>query len=80
LHATGTIACGLFLKNETKQIRQDGLKKYLASFWNVADLALIVLYLGAFLPLNYLHEDISFENEWRLVNIMLILLTFVKIN
>jgi hypothetical protein len=46
----------------------------------VADLALIFLYLGAFIPLNYLHESISFENEWRLVNIMLILLTFVKIN
>jgi hypothetical protein len=46
----------------------------------VADLVLIVLYLGVFLPLNYLHESFSFENEWRLVNIILILLTFVKIN
>ena len=46
----------------------------------MADIALIVLYLGAYLPLTYLHEIISLENEWRLVNIMLILLTFVKIN
>jgi hypothetical protein len=46
----------------------------------VADLSLIVLYLGAYLPLNYLHESINYENEWRLVNIMLILMTFVKIN
>jgi hypothetical protein len=46
----------------------------------MADLSLIVLYLGAYLPLNYMHESISFENLWRLVNIMVILLTFVKIN
>jgi hypothetical protein len=46
----------------------------------MADLSLIVLYLAAYLPLNYLHESISFENLWRLVNIMVILLTFVKIN
>jgi hypothetical protein len=39
-----------------------------------------MLYLCAYLPLNYLHESISFENEWRLVNFILILMTFVKIN
>ena len=39
-----------------------------------------MLYLGAYLPLMNFHDSISFENEWRLVNIMLILLTFVKIN
>jgi hypothetical protein len=39
-----------------------------------------MLYLGAYLPLIFIHDSISFENEWRLVNIMLILLTFVKIN
>jgi hypothetical protein len=46
----------------------------------VADLALILLYLGAYLPLSYMHECISFEHEWRIVNIFLILLTFVKFN
>ena len=46
----------------------------------MADLALILLYLGAYLPLSYMHECISFENEWRIVNIVLILLTFVKFN
>ena len=62
------------------QIYYLGFKSYLASFWNATDLTLIMLYLCAYLPLNYLHERISFENEWRLVNFILILMTFVKIN
>ena len=61
-------------------MKSDGFISYLASIWNVADFALIMLYFGAYLPLNYLHEITSFENEWRLVNVMVILLTFVKIN
>jgi hypothetical protein len=39
-----------------------------------------MLYLCAYLPLNYLHERINFENEWRSVNFILIVMTFVKIN
>jgi hypothetical protein len=46
----------------------------------VADLALIVLYLSAFLPLQYMNESNSFNDERILVNIILILVTFVKIN
>ena len=59
---------------------KNGFKSYLASIWNVADFALYVLYIGGFIPLYYLHETISFENEWRLLNIIIILLIFVKIN
>ena len=39
-----------------------------------------MLYLFAYLPLNYLDDINSFDNEWRLVNFILILMTFVKIN
>ena len=39
-----------------------------------------MLYLSAFLPLHYINDSNSFEDEKRLLNIMLILLTFVKIN
>jgi hypothetical protein len=46
----------------------------------VADLALIMLYVSAFIPLHYMNESNSFDDEKRLVNMMLILLTFVKIN
>ena len=53
---------------------------YDASCWNAADLALLVLNLGAYLPLHGLHVSISFEDGWRLVNVMQVLLTFVKIN
>ena len=37
-------------------------------------------FFGAYLPLYGLHVSISFEDEWRLVNVMQVLLTFVKIN
>jgi hypothetical protein len=57
-----------------------GFKKYITSLWNVVDLTLITLYLCAYLPLNYLHDSISFEYEWRNVNFILIMMTFVKIN
>ena len=79
-NATGTIACVLLLKIETNQINYLGFKSYIATFWNAADLTLIMLYLCAYIPLNYLHESISLENEWRLVNFILIVMTFVKIN
>ena len=79
-NATGTIACVLLLKIEMNQINYIGFKSYIATFWNAADLTLIMLYLGAYIPLNYLHESISLENEWRLVNFILIVMTFVKIN
>jgi hypothetical protein len=39
-----------------------------------------VLNLGAYLPLHGLHESISFEDWWRLSNVMLVVLTLVKIN
>ena len=79
-NATGTIACVHLLKIEMNQINYLSFKSYIKSLWNVADLTLITLYLCAYLPLNYLHETISFENEWRLVNFILIVMTFVKIN
>jgi hypothetical protein len=79
-NATGTIACIPLLKIEINQINYLGFKSYIASFWNVADLMLIIFYLFAYLPLNYVHDSINFENEWRLVNFILIVMTFVKIN
>ena len=39
-----------------------------------------MLYLGAYLLLNGLHVSISFEDGWRLRNVMLVVLTLVKIN
>jgi hypothetical protein len=62
------------------QMKINGFKSYILNLWNVADLFLIVLYLAAYIPLDYLHENISVENYWRLVSMILILLTFVKIN
>ena len=47
---------------------------------NAADLALLVLYLGTCLPLHCLHVSISFEDGWRLGNVMQVVLTLVKIN
>jgi hypothetical protein len=80
LHVIGAISCVVLLKDEIYYIKFYGFKTYIASFWNVADLALIVLYFSAFLPLHYINESSTFEDEKRLVIIMLILLTFVKIN
>ena len=39
-----------------------------------------MLYLGAYLLLHGLHVSISFEDGWRLRNVMLVVLTMVKIN
>jgi len=39
-----------------------------------------VLYLGAYLPLHGLHVSISFEDGWRLGNVMQVALSLVKIN
>ena len=39
-----------------------------------------MLNLGAYLPLHGLHVSISFEDGWRLRNVMLVVLTMVKIN
>ena len=39
-----------------------------------------MLNLGAYLPLHDLHVSISFEDGWRLRNVMLVVLTLVKIN
>ena len=39
-----------------------------------------MLYLSAYLPLHGLHVSISFEEGWRLRNVMLVVLTMVKIN
>ena len=39
-----------------------------------------MLNLGAYLPLHCLRESISFEDGWRLRNVMLVVLTMVKIN
>ena len=78
--ATGTYACVLLLKIEMNQINNLGFKSYIAKIWNAADLTLIMLYLGAYIPLNFVYEIISFENEWRFVNFILIVMTFVKIN
>ena len=53
-NGTGTIACVLLLKIEMKQVYYLGFNSYLASLWNVTDLTLIMLYLCAYLPLDYL--------------------------
>ena len=60
--ATGTYACVQLLKIEMNQIKNLGFKTYIASIWNAADLSLIMVYLGAFIPLNFVYEIISFEN------------------
>ena len=78
--ATGTYACVLLLKIEMNQINNLGFKSYIAKIWNAADLTLIMLFLGAYIPLYFVYEIISFENEWRFVNFILIVMTFVKIN
>jgi hypothetical protein len=79
-NGTGTIACILLADIEMIQIYCLGFKSYLASIWNATDLLLVVLYLCAYLPLYYLNERTNFEDEWRLVNFILIVMTFVKIN
>jgi hypothetical protein len=90
-NATGTYACVLLLKIEINQINYLGFKTYIANIWNAADLSLIMVYLGAYLPLNYLQEIGTVchyahsqacgpSYEWKLVNFILIMMTFVKIN
>ena len=39
-----------------------------------------MLFLGAYLPLHFLQENITFEDGWRRVNVVLVALTLVKIN
>ena len=39
-----------------------------------------MLYLGAYLPLHGLGVSISFEDGWRLGNVMQVALSLVKIN
>ena len=39
-----------------------------------------MLNLGVYLLLHGLHESISFEDGWRLRNVVLVVLTMVKIN
>ena len=56
------------------------LSKYVASCCIASDLALVVLNLGVYLSLHYLHESISFEVGKRLRNVMLVVLTMVKTN
>ena len=74
------------LKKEKDQINYSkNFKEYISDLWNLADLILIVLYLGAFIPMKYIGyfmDDISgtHEDVWKAINILIILLTFVKIN
>jgi hypothetical protein len=58
---------------------------YIVSFWHLADVSLAILYLGFFIPMKYigyLLDDVSatYETFWKMINILIIFLTFVKIN
>ena len=53
-------------------------KEYIKDIWNIADSILIVFYLGGFIPLMYLGE--KYSNSWNVVNLVLVLMTFIKIN
>ena len=82
MHVTSVFSALFILKREIEQIK---LSVYSMSFWNKADLCLILLYLGAFLPLNYLHAafddmTVGLEPTWKLVNFLIIILTFVRVN
>ena len=85
LHISGIISMVLILRREVDQIKFFGIKAYISSLWNLCDLCLILIYLGAFIPLNYMHtasESLleAWHFEWKIINFMIVLLTFVKIN
>jgi len=85
MHILGISSIVFLFKRELEQIKFFGIKDYFSSFWNIADFGLILLYLGAFIPLNYIHYSfeemtIDWETEWKAINLMIIVMTFVRIN
>jgi hypothetical protein len=58
----GILSILYIAKKEIVQLKHNGIRDYLSSFWNIADVAFLFLYLFVYLPLLLFFEISNNEN------------------